>query len=148
MPRRPETHTGLMSRQAFGAAVFARDRHRCMACGAPAVDAHHILDRKLFADGGYYLDNGASVCSPCHLEAEKTLLSVEALRAACGIADPPLPEGFREGAVYDKWGNEILADGRRLPGPMIDDDGARKILAQAGILWSGCFVDEAGRPTV
>ncbi|WP_411839705.1 HNH endonuclease [Paracoccus sp. ME4] len=137
-----------MSREAFGAAVFARDRHRCVACGAQAVDAHHILDRKLYADGGYYLGNGASVCGPCHLEAEKTLISVEALREACGIVNPPLPKGLRDAAINDKWGNEILSDGRRLPGPMIGDDGARKILALAGILWSGCFVDEDGRPTV
>ena len=148
--RRPPEPGGkrLFDRAGFAAAVFARDRHRCVACGAPAEDAHHILDRKLFPDGGYYLDNGASVCGPCRVLAEKTLLGVEALREACGITDPALPPGFAADRRYDKWGNEMLPDGRRVPGPLIADDGARKILALAGILWSGCFRDESGRPTV
>lgn len=34
----------------------------CVFCKKPATEVHHILDRKLFDDGGYYENNGASVC--------------------------------------------------------------------------------------
>ena len=30
-------------------------------CQAAAIDAHHIIDRKLWADGGYFIDNGAAL---------------------------------------------------------------------------------------
>ncbi len=129
----------LLDREAFKKAVFDRDGHKCVNCGQPAVDAHHILDRKLFSDGGYYLSNGSSLCSDCHLEAEKTTLSVEAIRSACGIEHPALPEGFSPNLVYDKWGNQILENGQRTQGPLFNDDGARKILNRAGILYSGVF---------
>lgn len=129
----------LLERQAFNAACFDRDAGRCVNCGVPAVDAHHILDRKLFADGGYYLSNAASVCGACHLKAEQTLITVEALRDACGIMYPALPDGFDVARRYDKWGNEILEDGSRSPGPLFHDDGARKALATAGLLYSGVF---------
>lgn len=129
----------LLDRAAFAGAVFARDAHSCVLCGAAAADAHHILDRKLFADGGYYLSNGASVCAPCHLQVEATTVSVEVVRAACGIAEPALPEGFDPARQYDKWGNEILAGGDRIPGPLFQDDGCRKALQNAGLLWSGIF---------
>lgn len=131
----------LLERRAFKEATFARDGHACVICGAPAVDAHHILERKLFSDGGYYLSNGSSLCSACHLEAEKTVLSVERIRAACGITAPRLPAGFSPERSYDKWGNEIAADGHRRPGPLFHDEGARKILLQAGFLYDGTFTN-------
>ncbi len=130
----------LLERDSFRKGIFARDRNTCVTCGAPAVDAHHILERKLFADGGYYLSNGSSLCSQCHLKAEMTVLSVEEIRAACGIDDPVLPEGFAADQTYDNWGNEILPGGRRRPGPLFDDHGARKILQRAGVLYDGTFI--------
>lgn len=133
----------LLERSAFNTACFARDAGLCVNCGQPAVDAHHILDRKLFADGGYYLSNAASVCGPCHLKAEQTLITVEDLRAACGIERPALPDGFDPERRYDKWGNEIHKDGSRTPGPLFQDDGARKALAATGLLYSGIFPYEA-----
>lgn len=129
----------LLDRATFAGAVFARDAHKCVLCGTAAVDAHHILDRKLFADGGYYLSNGASVCAPCHLQVEATAVSVEDVRAACGITEPALPTGFAGSKRYDKWGNEILACGARIPGPLFQDDGCRKALQTGGLLWSGIF---------
>jgi len=129
----------LLSREEFKKAVFDRDRHICVVCGAPAADAHHILDRKLFPDGGYYLENGSSLCQKDHLEAEMSTLSVEDIRKLCGITSWPIPPGLDRDRHYDKWGNEILADGRREPGPMFHDDGARKILAKAGFLYDGTF---------
>ena len=142
MKRQHATRPGgapLLDRQAFKTAVFARDGGRCVICGAAAVDAHHILDRKLFADGGYYLGNGSSLCGDCHIEAEKTLICVETIRAACGIVDPVLPAGFLASGIYDKWGNRKSGEGRWRPGPLFGDDGARKILAAAGLLYSGIF---------
>lgn len=133
----PLPNDRLLDRKSFSAETFRRDGHRCVICGAPAVDAHHILDRKLFVDGGYYLSNASSLCSPCHLRAERTEISVEDIRTACGISRPALPDGFPADKQFDKWGNEILPDGTRLPGPLIRDDGCRKILAEAGILYSG-----------
>lgn len=128
-----------LDRKAFAEETFRRDRHRCVCCGAPAVDPHHILERKLFTDGGYYLANSASLCAPCHLLAEKTLISVETIRSAAGIKAPVLPEGFDAALSYDKWGNQVLDDGTRLPGPLFGDDGCRKILSDAGLLHSGIF---------
>ncbi len=127
----------LLDRKTFTQAVFARDKNRCVLCGAPAVDAHHILDRKLFPDGGYYLSNGASLCAPCHMRAEKTDASVEEIRVACGITDPALPSGFSAEAIYDKWGNEISTDGTRSRGPLFEDDGARKALGRR--IFDGTF---------
>jgi hypothetical protein len=130
----------LLDRDSFREGVFARDRNTCVTCGAPAVDAHHIIERKLFVDGGYYLSNGSSLCSDCHLKAEMTTLSVEEIRRACSIANPVLPEGFTVDRSYDKWGNEVLPDGRRVPGPLFNDHGARKILQRVGVLYDGTFV--------
>ena len=122
----------LLSRDAFRAAVFARDRGRCVLCPSPAVDAHHILERKLFSDGGYRLNNGASVCGPCHLRCERCEVSVEEVRQAAGIKDTVLPPGFSPDRVFDKWGNEVLPGGRRVPGPLGED----------GLLKAGVSPDE------
>jgi len=59
----------LLSRTEFREGVFERDKLKCVICGAPAVDAHHIIERRLFPDGGYYLDNGSSLCGDCHMKA-------------------------------------------------------------------------------
>jgi len=43
----------LLTRDEFREAVFARDHHRCVICRNEGKDAHHILERRLFDDGGY-----------------------------------------------------------------------------------------------
>lgn len=128
-----------MTRDEFRAAVFFRDSHLCVMCGSPAEDAHHILDRKLFAHGGYDLNNGASLCGPCHVDAETTLLSVADVREAAGITTPVLPEGFDVNSDYDKWGNKLNPDETRERGPLFRDDGARKALHERGVLYDGTF---------
>ena len=122
-------NTRLFTRNEFRETVFARDGHRCVICGAPAVDAHHIIERKLWLDGGYYLDNGASVCEVCHLRAETTEISCDELRRRCGIALPYLPDHLCVGESYDKWGNQILPNGQRLRGELFDDESVQKVLA-------------------
>lgn len=97
----------LLSRDDFREQVFERDHHKCIYCGRPAVDAHHIMERKLFPDGGYYLDNGASLCSEHHIEAEQGVITVEEIRALAGIKTIILPPGLKVDAIYDKWGKEI-----------------------------------------
>jgi regulator of protease activity HflC (stomatin/prohibitin superfamily) len=118
----------LLSRDNFRNGVFERDNHTCVWCGVPAVDAHHIIERRLFEDGGYYLDNGASLCSNCHIEAEKTNISAQDLRDKIGIKNIILPRGYYRSNKYDKWGNVILSDGRRVRGELFDDGSVQKIL--------------------
>jgi hypothetical protein len=124
----------LLSREEFRDAVFARDRGACVFCGAPAVDAHHILERRLWPDGGYYLDNGASVCREHHLACERTLISVDEVRAACGIRRALLPPHLYADQAYDKWGNPVLPDGRRLRGELFHDPSVQKALAEGRVL--------------
>lgn len=124
----------LLPRNQFEALVFARDKHKCVVCGVPAIDAHHILERKLFEDFGYYLANGASLCTEHHWEAELTTLSVERLRELCGIKDPIIPEHFYADERYDKWGNIVMVSGRRLRGEMFETEQVQKVLGLAGVL--------------
>lgn len=117
-----------LTRDAFREGVFARDRHKCVVCGAPAQDAHHLIERRLFPDGGYVLDNGVSLCSAHHREAEATTRSCEALRAAAGIERVVLPPQLYEDRRYDKWGNPVVGD-RRLRGELFFEEPVQKALA-------------------
>lgn len=121
-------------RKAFRESVFERDGGLCVACGAPGQDAHHIMERRLFVDGGYLLNNGATVCGPCHLRAERTILACEELREACGITSVVLPDHLYPDSRYDKWGNVILPTGRRLPGELFDDESVQAVLRDGGVL--------------
>jgi hypothetical protein len=134
MKKLPHSTDALLSRDDFREGVFARDHHRCVICDAPAQDAHHILERRLFSDGGYYLSNGASLCGQHHIEAEQTTLSVETIREKAGIIAPALPTHFYPDERYDKWGNIILPNGRRTKGELFGDESVQKILSQGGVL--------------
>jgi hypothetical protein len=123
-----------LSRDEFRNAVLLRDGARCVLCGRAADDAHHILERRLFADGGYYLENGASVCEPCHVRCEMTVVSVEEVRAAAGVRAKVLPRHLYPDEVYDKWGNIVLPDGRRTRGELFYDASVQKILEAGGVL--------------
>lgn len=124
----------LLDRNEFRESVFARDSHRCVFCAEPAVDAHHIIERRLWPDGGYYLENGASVCARHHLLCEQTVISVETVREAAGIHGVLVPPHLYSDARIDKWGNPILSDGRRLPGELFSDPSVQKIFAEGGVL--------------
>jgi hypothetical protein len=124
----------LLSREEFRRQVFARDGQACVICGRPAADAHHILERRLFDDGGYYLSNGASLCADHHFQAEQTVLSVEEIRAKLGITAPALPTHLYPDEHYDKWGNIILDNGRRTKGELFGDESVQKVLGGAGML--------------
>lgn len=118
----------LLTRDKFREAVFARDDYKCVVCKDPAADAHHIIERRLWPDGGYYLDNGASVCEYCHLACESTQFSVEDIRLAAGITKIIVPPHLYPDQRYDKWGNPILINGTRLKGELYFDEGVQKIL--------------------
>lgn len=118
----------LLSRDDFRESVFARDGHQCVMCGASGkLDAHHIIERRLWLDGGYYLENGVSLCEPCHLKAESTEITCEELRERAGIEEVALPEDFYRDCRYDKWGN-IYIGLLRTKGPLFFDESVQKII--------------------
>lgn len=126
--------TTLLTRDEFTRRVAARSSGRCVACSSAGTAAHHIMDRKLFPDGGYYLANGAFLCDGCHWKAETTEMTVEQVRSMAGIEETVLPPGFVLGTRYDKWGNIVREDGLREPGPLSSDTGCRRALAKGGYL--------------
>ena len=130
----------LLTRKQFREAVFKRDRYRCVICGKEDnLDAHHIIERRIWGDlGGYYLDNGATLCPEHHIKAEQTVLSCEEIRKAAGITNTLIPDHLYSDTRLDKWGNIILADGRRLKGELFFDESVQKILKEGGILSQFC----------
>lgn len=144
----------LLTRTEFREGVFARDGHRCVICGAKAegnikLDAHHIMERRLWTAphqfGGYFLDNGATLCDrgvgpdengyySCHMRAGMTLLSPDECRKAAGIQKVLLPEHLYEDAVYTLWGDPILPNGQRMRGELFDDESVQHMLKLGGVL--------------
>lgn len=131
------TEPKLLTRDAFREGVQARDGHKCVFCGeTEGLDSHHILERRLFPDGGYYIDNGATVCQQHHLMCERTQLSVEEVREACNITRKLMPPHLYSDTMYDKWGNPILPNGARLKGELFFDESVQKVLDEGGALES------------
>ena len=128
MAKKTDSTNKLLSREQFKELVFKRDKYKCIFCDKPAVDAHHIMDRKLWTDGGYYLFNGASVCEEHHWAVERTDISVQEVWAKCGITEPCLPPHLDPTLNYDKWGNIMLDNGMRKPGEMFHLENVQKIL--------------------
>lgn len=123
-----------ISREAFREGVFKRDKFICVFCSNPAKDAHHILERRLWLDGGYHIDNGISVCEEHHFACETTAISVEEARQAANIKKKIIPEHLYDDEVYDKWGNNILPSGQRLRGELFFDESVQKVLKVGGFL--------------
>lgn len=126
--------SNLLTRDSFREGVFNRDSKKCVFCEKEAVDAHHIIERRLWTDGGYYLDNGASVCEEHHIKCEQTNISVEEVRVACGIGKIIVPQHLYPDQSYDKWGNPVLANGQRLKGELFFDESVQKILKAGAVL--------------
>lgn len=126
----------LLTRDEFREGVFLRDKYQCVICKAPHKDAHHIIERRLFDDGGYYLDNGATLCEKHHIMAEETTLSCEEIRTAAGIKKVVIPDHMYtdNDYTYDKWGNIVMPTGMRLKGELFNDESVQKILKQGGVL--------------
>lgn len=124
----------LLTRDDFRNNVFKRDNFKCVFCDNNAVDAHHIIERRLFSDGGYYIDNGISVCEYHHIKCEETLISVEDARMAANITKKIIPDHLYSDHIYDKWGNPILNNGQRLKGELFFDESVQKILKKGNVL--------------
>ena len=126
----------LFSREEFKKIIFKRDSSSCVICGNPAIDAHHIINRNLFKEenefGGYFLDNGVSLCGVCHIKAEKTLISCKTLRDKAGIQNIVLPSHFETDCEYDVWGNVMTSRGV-FKGEMYYNEEAQKILKDVNI---------------
>lgn len=120
----------LLTRDDFRESTFKRDNYKCVVCGKSGeIFAHHILERRLWKDGGYYINNGSTVCNDCHLKCESTEISVEEIRAYSGITKKVIPEHFYNDQEYDKWGNPILANGNRMIGELFFDESVQKIIS-------------------
>lgn len=114
----------------FREECLKRDEYKCIICGSMnKISVHHILERRLWEDGGYHNDNGCTLCEEHHIEAEKTNLSVEYLRERAGINKIILPEYLYDDQIYDKWGNIILDNGNRLKGELFFDESVQKIIS-------------------
>jgi hypothetical protein len=124
----------LLTRDQFREAVFKRDNHKCVFCDKTEVVAHHIIERRLWADGGYYVENGASVCDEHHIACEQTIISVEDVREACGIKRVLVPQHLYSDQPYDKWGNPVLPNGQRLKGELFGDESVQKIMREGNVL--------------
>lgn len=118
----------LLTRDKFRESVFERDKGLCVICKNPGQDAHHIIERRLFSDGGYYIDNGVTLCGVHHIEAETTELSCENIREAAGIEKVVLPEDFYRDHQYTKWGDVMMMNGQIMKGPLFYDESVQKIL--------------------
>ena len=94
----------LLTREQFNQAVLARDQC-CIVCKSKdELVIHHIIDRSLFENGGYYKDNGVTLCPKCHLLSEDSVISCDELRELAGITEVLLPEDYDPEQVYNKWG--------------------------------------------
>lgn len=124
----------LLTREQSREQVFERDNGKCVICHQPAQDSHHIMERRLFPDGGYYINNLVSLCAEHHVAAETTTLSPEELRAAAGILEIVLPPHLYDDEIYTKWGDGVRPDGMRTKGELFYDESVQKILERGGVL--------------
>ena len=131
----------LLSRDQFRTQTLERHQGVCVVpdCNLPNVDAHHILNRNLFLAveelGGYFLENGAGLCSQHHLAAEYTLISTKDLYLWCGIIEPAIPTHLNPEFEYDTWGNRVINEYSREAGELFHDEGCQKALKTAHLLW-------------
>lgn len=128
----------LLTRDNFREAVKQRDGYKCVICKTTdrPLDSHHIIERRLFDNGGYYIDNGATLCDVHHIEAEQTRLSCTEIRKAAGITTVVLPPHLYDDPEieYDKWGNIVLSNGCCIKGELFYDESVQKILAEGRML--------------
>lgn len=107
----------LHSRDEFRNIVLNLFGGRCCipGCPNPAEDAHHIIERRLWPDGGYYVENGAPLCdlngTGHHMEAEKNLILPQELRELCGHPII-IPDDWDDSLEYNKWGSVINFRGK------------------------------------
>lgn len=119
-----------MSRDNFRNEGLKRDNYKCIFCDSTdQLSVHHIIERRLFTECyGYHIANAATVCDPCHLLCEQTVISCDEVRDKVGIDKVVLPEYMYPDHQYTKWGDVILLNGTRMPGPLFYDESVQKVL--------------------
>jgi len=138
----------LLSRQQFNCLSLQRDNHKCLFCDdTESLDIHHIIDRSLFPNGGYYLENASTLCPRHHLFAEKGVLSCDQIRKKAKIDCICLPEGYSILNNYDKWGNimtELIKYPRtkHLPGSSIQKGDSKKVVSFEEIKGKHIVIEE------
>jgi hypothetical protein len=101
----------LLTREQFRNDVLERDHNKCVLCPETSnLAVHHIMDRALFEDEGYYIDNGITLCETCHIKAESGIYTCQELREAALITDVILPQNLNPEKKYDKWGNLLTEE--------------------------------------
>lgn len=89
------------NREEFKRIVFGVTNGKCCVpgCGCDAVDAHHIMNRHLWSDGGYNITNGAALCSEHHIQAENGTITPRQLIEYMGIPKDRLkiPDELEDG---------------------------------------------------
>jgi hypothetical protein len=128
----------LLTEKQFRKEVITRDNNKCVVCKTSAIfdsngevsnlSVQHIIERKLWSDGGYYIDNGVTLCESCRIKSEQTLISCNELRKFAGIKNVIYPEQYYTDQDLDKWGNIILPNGNRLRGELFYEDYVQKAL--------------------
>lgn len=124
----------ILSREQFTTICLKRDGGKCVFCKKPATEVHHILDRKLFDNGGYYEDNGASVCGKCHLLCEDLSYTIRQVREACNIKQIVIPPDYDINYVIDKWGNIHDGDKLILSELFITNTNLSKLIKEYGVM--------------
>lgn len=106
----------LLDRDSFREQVFEREDNTCLVpwCDTPAVDAHHIIEREQWDNGGYYLPNGAALCETHHRHAERSLIPPQALWRWLGV-EPMTPAELPTN--INKWGDEGVERGETFKTP-------------------------------
>lgn len=118
----------------FQREVLSRDHHACVCCRSTDVVVAHLLNQQLWSDGGFYVENGVTVCREHELELKRTNLSLETLREAARIPYALTPDHLSAEASYDHWGNQLVENGLRLRGTLFETAAAQKHLAEGGYL--------------
>jgi len=113
-----------MTRQDFREECVARDGGECLVPGCSATvtsspdgagEVHHIIERKLWPEGGYIPDNGACVCNEHHRLAEDNIIPPQAFWRWADVTRVPYPhpsiaQGYKEFGVYNSKKRDIMVD--------------------------------------
>jgi hypothetical protein len=103
-----------MTRKKFRRVCVERDDRECVipSCNSTVTanpeengEVHHIIERKLWDDGGYFEKNGASVCNHHHRLAEDNIIPPQAFWYWINVDNPETPSG--KDVNIDKWGDEM-----------------------------------------
>lgn len=63
-------------------AVFKRDNYTCQKCGAHGcyIHPHHIIHKVKAVDLAFKINNGITLCVPCHKEIHRSAKNIRTLR--------------------------------------------------------------------